>query len=60
MVELNFGCPHPAMMPGAHGGSMIGQEPDVAYEGPGKFVTRRNDMDTIIADNPKGVAEAAE
>jgi dihydroorotate dehydrogenase subfamily 1 len=32
MVELNFGCPHPAMMPGVHGGSMIGQEPDVAYE----------------------------
>ena len=26
MVELNFGCPHPAMMPGVHGGSMIGQE----------------------------------
>jgi dihydroorotate dehydrogenase (fumarate)/dihydropyrimidine dehydrogenase (NAD+) subunit PreA len=36
MVELNFGCPHPAMMPGVHGGSMIGQEPDVAEE-----VTRR-------------------
>ena len=32
MVELNFGCPHPAMMPGVHGGSMIGQEPDVAFE----------------------------
>ncbi len=32
MVELNFGCPHPAMMPGVHGGSMIGQESDVAYE----------------------------
>jgi dihydroorotate dehydrogenase (fumarate)/dihydropyrimidine dehydrogenase (NAD+) subunit PreA len=32
MVELNFGCPHPAMMPGVHGGSMIGQEPDVARE----------------------------
>ena len=32
MVELNFGCPHPAMMPGVHGGSMIGQEPEVAYE----------------------------
>jgi dihydroorotate dehydrogenase (fumarate)/dihydropyrimidine dehydrogenase (NAD+) subunit PreA len=32
MVELNFGCPHPALMPGVHGGSMIGQEPDVAYE----------------------------
>ncbi|MCC6775374.1 MAG: tRNA-dihydrouridine synthase [Hyphomicrobiales bacterium] len=32
MVELNFGCPHPAMMPGVHGGSMIGQEPDVAAE----------------------------
>lgn len=32
MVELNFGCPHPAMMRGVHGGSMIGQEPDVAYE----------------------------
>src|SRR5262249_3902141 len=32
MVELNFGCPHPAMMPGVHGGSMIGQEPDIAYE----------------------------
>ncbi len=30
MVELNFGCPHPAMMPGVHGGSMIGQEPEVA------------------------------
>lgn len=36
MVELNFGCPHPAMMPGVHGGSMIGQEPQVAAE-----VTRR-------------------
>lgn len=36
MVELNFGCPHPAMMPGVHGGSMIGQEPEVAAE-----VTRR-------------------
>jgi hypothetical protein len=24
-VELNFGCPHPAMMPGVHGGGMIGQ-----------------------------------
>lgn len=32
MVELNFGCPHPAMMPGTHGGSMIGQVPDVAAE----------------------------
>ena len=32
LVELNFGCPHPAMMPGVHGGSMIGQVPDVAYE----------------------------
>ena len=32
MVELNFGCPHPAMMPGVHGGSMIGQEPEIAYE----------------------------
>ena len=32
MVELNFGCPHPAMMPGVHGGSMIGQEPDVAFQ----------------------------
>ena len=32
MMELNFGCPHPAMMPGVHGGSMIGQEPDVAFE----------------------------
>jgi len=32
MVELNFGCPHPAMMPGVHGGSMIGQEPQVAAE----------------------------
>ena len=31
-VELNFGCPHPAMMPGVHGGSMIGQEPEVARE----------------------------
>ena len=32
MVELNFGCPHPAMMPGVHGGSMIGQDPDVPAE----------------------------
>ena len=32
MVELNFGCPHPAMMPGVHGGSMIGQVADVAHE----------------------------
>ena len=32
MVELNFGCPHPAMMPGVHGGSMIGQDPDLAAE----------------------------
>ncbi|MDP6709669.1 MAG: tRNA-dihydrouridine synthase, partial [Alphaproteobacteria bacterium] len=32
MVELNFGCPHPAMMPGVHGGSMIGQVPEVAAE----------------------------
>ena len=32
MVELNFGCPHPAMMPGVHGGSMIGQVADVAFE----------------------------
>jgi dihydroorotate dehydrogenase subfamily 1 len=32
MMELNFGCPHPAMMPGVHGGSMIGQEPEVAFE----------------------------
>ncbi len=32
MVELNFGCPHPAMMPGVHGGSMIGQDPDMAAE----------------------------
>ena len=31
-IELNFGCPHPAMMPGVHGGSMIGQEPEVARE----------------------------
>jgi dihydroorotate dehydrogenase (fumarate)/dihydropyrimidine dehydrogenase (NAD+) subunit PreA len=31
MVELNFGCPHPALMPGVHGGSMIGQDPDVAF-----------------------------
>lgn len=36
MVELNFGCPHPAMMPGTHGGSMIGQVPEVAAE-----ITRR-------------------
>ena len=32
MVELNFGCPHPAMMPGVHGGSMIGQDPEMAAE----------------------------
>jgi dihydroorotate dehydrogenase (fumarate)/dihydropyrimidine dehydrogenase (NAD+) subunit PreA len=32
MVELNFGCPHPAMMPGVHGGSMIGQEADVSFQ----------------------------
>ncbi len=32
MVELNFGCPHPAMMPGVAAGSMIGQAPDVAGE----------------------------
>lgn len=32
MVELNFGCPHPAMMPGVHGGSMIGQDAAVAAE----------------------------
>src|SRR3970040_2329952 len=32
LVELNFGCPHPAMMPGVHGGSMIGQDPAVAAE----------------------------
>jgi dihydroorotate dehydrogenase (fumarate)/dihydropyrimidine dehydrogenase (NAD+) subunit PreA len=32
LVELNFGCPHPAMMPGVHGGSMIGQDPEVAAE----------------------------
>ncbi len=32
LIELNFGCPHPAMMPGVHGGSMIGQDPDVAAE----------------------------
>ena len=32
MVELNFGCPHPALMPGVHGGSMISQEEDIAYE----------------------------
>jgi dihydroorotate dehydrogenase subfamily 1 len=36
MVELNFGCPHPAMMPGTHGGSMIGQVPEVAAD-----ITRR-------------------
>ncbi|MBM3564899.1 MAG: hypothetical protein FJX42_02150 [Alphaproteobacteria bacterium] len=36
LIELNFGCPHPAMMPGVHGGSMIGQVADVAAE-----VTRR-------------------
>ena len=34
--------------------------PGDVYEGPGKFVTRRNNMETIVADNPKGVAEAAE
>ena len=32
LVELNFGCPHPAMMPGVHGGSMIGQVAEVAFE----------------------------
>ena len=32
MVELNFGCPHPAMMPGVHGGSMIGQDAEMARE----------------------------
>lgn len=32
LIELNFGCPHPAMMPGVHGGSMIGQDPNVAAE----------------------------
>ncbi|MGE0628418.1 MAG: 4Fe-4S dicluster-binding protein [Hyphomicrobiaceae bacterium] len=32
LVELNFGCPHPAMMPGVHGGSMIGQDAEVAFE----------------------------
>jgi dihydroorotate dehydrogenase (fumarate)/dihydropyrimidine dehydrogenase (NAD+) subunit PreA len=32
LIELNFGCPHPAMMPGVHGGSMIGQDPRVAAE----------------------------
>ena len=28
MVELNFGCPHPAMMPGVHGGSISGARGD--------------------------------
>ncbi len=32
LIELNFGCPHPAMMPGVHGGSMIGQVAEVAFE----------------------------
>ncbi len=32
LVELNFGCPHPAMMPGVYAGSMIGQDADVAAE----------------------------
>ena len=36
MLELNFGCPHPALIPGVIGGSMIGQDPDMAAE-----VTRR-------------------
>lgn len=32
LVELNFGCPHPALMSGFVGGSMIGQDPDMAAE----------------------------
>ncbi len=32
MVELNFGCPHPALIPGVTGGSLIGQDPQLAAE----------------------------
>ena len=32
LVELNFFCHHPATMPGVHGGSMIGQDREVAAE----------------------------
>lgn len=32
LAELNFGCPHPAMMPGVVGGSMIGQDPNMAAD----------------------------
>ncbi len=32
MVELNFGCPHPAQMAGGGGGSLIGQDLKLAAE----------------------------
>lgn len=63
MVELNFGCPHPAMMPGVHGGSMIGQVPEVAYEVT-KAVCEAVDIPVVIKltpdqTSPVAVAQAA-
>lgn len=51
LVELNFGCPHPAMMPGVHGGSMIGQEGDVAAEVT-RVVTEALDIPVMIKLTP--------
>ena len=51
MVELNFGCPHPALMPGVHGGSMIGQVPEVAFEVT-KAVCEAVDIPVVIKLTP--------
>ena len=61
MVELNFGCPHPAMMPGVHGGSMIGQDPDVAAEVT-RQVTEAVDIPVMVKLTPdqSPVLEVAE
>jgi dihydroorotate dehydrogenase (fumarate)/dihydropyrimidine dehydrogenase (NAD+) subunit PreA len=51
LVELNFGCPHPAMMPGVHGGSMIGQDPEMAAEVT-RMVTQAVDIPVMIKLTP--------
>jgi dihydroorotate dehydrogenase (fumarate)/dihydropyrimidine dehydrogenase (NAD+) subunit PreA len=51
LVELNFGCPHPAMMPGVRGGSMIGQDPEMAAEVTG-WVANAVDIPVIIKMTP--------
>ncbi len=51
MVELNFGCPHPSLIPGVTGGSQIGQDPELAAEVT-KHVVEAVDFPVIIKLTP--------